>query len=93
MLSVFLAFLLAVSTVGNEQGGDGVPNDEWIPATFSSSRVVGDILPVGADQPFQRLIDTTTGAGLFTTNSDPTVVGIDPLTGDAPLLAEVATHA
>lgn len=32
-----------------------------------------------------RLTDPTTGAGLLTTNTDPTVAGVDPLTGaDAP---------
>ncbi|MBX3031906.1 MAG: hypothetical protein KF809_17300 [Chloroflexi bacterium] len=37
-----------------------------------------------------RLTDPVTGAGLFTPNTDPTVVGIDPLTGlDAPMGTDV----
>lgn len=73
---------------------DGFPNDEDLPATFSANRVVGDIVQQGADQPYQRLVDSTTGAGLFTTNSDPAVVGVDPLTGlDAPTGTDVGFGA
>lgn len=62
--------------------GDGFPSDEDIPATFSANKVVGDIYPQGADYPFQRMLNTR-GGGLVTTNSDPNLVGIDPLTGTA----------
>lgn len=70
--------------------GDGFPNDDDEPVTYSANRVVGDIHPQGAATPAQRFIDTTVGAGLFTTNSDPNVVAVDPLTGeDAPAGTDV----
>lgn len=41
-----------------------------------------------------RLTDPTTGAGLLTTNTDPTVTGVDPLTGeDAPYGTDVGFGA
>ena len=87
-MSVLLVLFLALVM------GDGFPSDEDIPATFSSNRVVGDIYPQGADHPSQRLVDTVVGAGLFTTNSDPNVVGVDPLTGeDAPTGTDVGFGA
>lgn len=68
---------------------DGFPNDEDAPALFSSDRVVGDIYPVGADQPGHRIIGTR-GGGWMTTNADPNTTGVDPLTGeDAPLGTDV----
>lgn len=73
--------------------GDGFPSDEDIPATYSANRVVGDIYPQGADDPFQRLTNTR-GGGLLTTNSDPNVVGTDPLTGaSAPVGTDVGFSA
>ena len=82
-MSVLLVLFLALVM------GDGFPSDEDIPATFSSNKVVGDIYPQGADNPSQRMVDTR-GAGMLTTNTDPEVVSVDPLTGeDAPTGTDV----
>lgn len=44
-----------------------------------------DLLPSTSDNGDTRLADPVTGAGILTTNTDPLVVGVDPLTGlDAP---------
>lgn len=59
---------------------DGAPSDATAPATYSANKVVGDIYPQGADDPFQRVLNTR-GGGLLTTNSNPAVSGVDPLTG------------
>lgn len=72
---------------------DGAPSDESIAATYASNRVVGDVYPQGADEPFQRLLNTR-GGGLISTNSDPSVVGVDPLTGaNAPTGTDVGFSA
>lgn len=93
--SLLLPLLLAVTMTGEyTPTSDGAPNDENIPATYAANRVVGDIYAQGADHPSQRLVDTVVGAGLFTTNSDPSVVGVDPLTGeDAPAGTDVGFGA
>lgn len=84
-MHLLLALLLLVVPVM----GDGFPNDEDIPATFSSNKVVGDVYPQGADLPFQRLLNSH-GGGFVTMNTDPAVVGTDPLTGeDAPVGTDV----
>lgn len=51
--------------------GDGFPNDEDIPATFSANRVVGDVYPQGADLPGQQFVDTISRVPLLSLNSDP----------------------
>jgi hypothetical protein len=87
-VSVLLALLMVFVM------SDGFPNDDDEPVLYSANRVVGDIAPQGADHPAQRLVDTTVGAGLFTTNSDPSVVSVDPLTGeDAPVGTDVGFGA
>lgn len=86
--------LVAVMSLIYRPTSDGFPSDDNETALYSANKVVGDILPQGADEPFQRLTDTVTGAGLFTTNSDPSVVGVDPLTGeDAPVGTDVGFGA
>lgn len=48
-------------------------------------QTANELLSVGGQDDI-RLTDPVTGAGLFTMNTDPNVVGIDPLTGlDAPI--------
>lgn len=49
-MATLLALLLLLVPVM----GDGFPNDEDIPATFSANRVVGDVYPQGADAPGDR---------------------------------------
>jgi hypothetical protein len=86
--------LVAVMSLIYRPTSDGFPSDDNETALYSANKVVGDILPQGADEPFQRLVDTVAGGGLFTTNSDPSVVGVDPLTGeDAPVGTDVGFGA
>ena len=41
-----------------------------------------------------RIVDPISGAGLFTSNTDPNVVGVDPLTGvDSPIGTDVGFGA
>lgn len=69
-------------------GDNGTPNDEDVILTYSSRYASGDVASIG-DQPF-RILDSVSGAGLFTQNSDPQVANIDPLTGlAAPLGTDV----
>lgn len=72
--------------------GDGDWNDDDLPYTMATRLVSGDVLS-DANLPL-RLTDPTTGAGLFTTNTDPNAVGVDPLTGeDAPVGTDVGFGA
>lgn len=67
---------------------DGATSDEAVPLTYGALYAVGDVRAIG-NTSF-RLVDTITGAGLLTSNSDPNVVSIDPITGeDAPLGTDV----
>ena len=85
--------LVAVMSLIYRPTSDGFPSDDNETALYSANRVVGDILPQGADEPFQRLTNTR-GGGLLTTNSDPSVVGVDPLTlEDAPVGTDVGFAA
>lgn len=63
--------LVAVMSLIYRPTSDGFPSDDNETALYSANKVVGDILPQGADEPFQRLTNTLTGSDLFTTNSDP----------------------
>jgi len=54
-------------------GGNTMKAVGWNP-----NEIQGDSV---SDGGFGRLIDPTTGAGVFNPNLDPAVVGIDPLTG------------
>ena len=84
---------VAVMSLIYRPTSDGFPSDDNETALYSANRVVGDILPQGADEPFQRLTNTR-GGGLLTTNSDPSVVGVDPLTlEDAPVGTDVGFAA
>ena len=66
-MSLLLALLFLLVPVM----GDGFPNDEDIPATFSANRVVGDVYPQGADAPGQQYVDTIARVPLLSLNSDP----------------------
>jgi hypothetical protein len=66
-MATLLALLLLLVPVM----GDGFPNDEDIPATFSANRVVGDVYPQGADAPGQQFVDTIARVPLLSLNSDP----------------------
>ena len=89
MQAIIILFLMGVlAAMGS---GDGFPNSEDEPIPLPGT---GDIIGTGADQSAIRLVDSVSGGGLFTTNSDPNVVGVDPLTGeDAPLGTDVGFGA
>lgn len=91
---VLAVLFLLVPVMGDyTPTSDGAPNDENIAATFAANKVVGDVYPQGADEPFQRLLNTR-GGGFMTMNSDPSVVGTDPLTGlTAPVGTDVGFAA
>lgn len=85
--------LVAVMSLIYRPTSDGFPSDDNETALYSANKVVGDILPQGADEPFQRLVGTN-GGGWLTTNTDPSVVGVDPLTlEDAPTGTDVGFAA
>lgn len=89
----FLLLLVVLGMGDYTPTSDGFPSDEDIPATFTANKVVGDVYPQGADAPYQRLVNTR-GGGFLTTNSDPSVVGVDPLTGEtAPVGTDVGFAA
>jgi hypothetical protein len=47
--------LVAVMSLIYRPTSDGFPSDDNETALYSANKVVGDILPQGADEPFQRL--------------------------------------
>lgn len=73
-------------------GDVSTPNDEDILLTYGSLYATGDVRAIG-DGSF-RIVDSVSGAGLLTQNSDPNVVNIDPLTGaNAPIGTDVGFGA
>lgn len=70
----------------------GTPNDEDVLLTYGALYTKGDVRTIG-DQPL-RLLASGSGGGLFTINSDPNVVNVDPLTGsNAPTGTDVGFAA
>lgn len=71
---------------------DGAHSDETTQLTYGALYAVGDVRAIGNGS--FRLIDTVSGGGMLTTNSDPAVVNVDPLTGeDAPTGTDVGFAA
>lgn len=76
-------------------GGAGTASSALAGASLLSITGASVNGSIGGDQNTAlRLVDSSTGVGLFTTNTDPQNVGIDPVTGaDAPVGTDVGFGA